>query len=58
MKKTIVSQVDQHTKQPCQQMIDQRQTLSANTFKLSQQQIHEMMQVIEEIRLKGFKETL
>ncbi|MGE7693957.1 hypothetical protein ACQKNC_07530 [Lysinibacillus sp. NPDC094177] len=36
----------------------QQHELSHISTKLTQEQIHKMMQVIEEIRLKGYKERL
>ncbi len=59
VEKTMVCQVDEHVQQSRRQIVaKRRQKLSANTLNLSQQQIHEIMQVIEEIRLKGYQETL
>ncbi|WP_342545172.1 hypothetical protein [Lysinibacillus sp. FSL W7-1291] len=61
VKNTIVLQADECERQPSHQRQKQgatQQVCSCNTTKLSQQQIHKMMQIIEEIRLKGYKETL
>lgn len=61
VKNTMVLQAEESEPQPShleQKIGSEQQTFSFNTIKLSEQQIHEMMQIIEEIRLKGYKETL
>ncbi|WP_230874977.1 hypothetical protein [Lysinibacillus cavernae] len=61
VKNSMVLQVEESERQPShlEQKIGLEQRAVPNhTTKLSQQQIHEMMEVIEEIRLKGYKVTL
>lgn len=61
VKNTMVLLVDEYDRQqskPEQSMGSVQHANSCNKIKLSQQQIQEMMQIIEEIRLKGYKDTL
>ncbi|MED3798587.1 hypothetical protein P4604_14490 [Lysinibacillus capsici] len=61
MKNTMVLLVDEYDRQqsePEQSMSSVQHAYSCNKIDLSQQQIQEMMQIIEEIRLKGYKDTL
>ncbi|WP_347724018.1 hypothetical protein [Lysinibacillus capsici] len=61
MKNTMVLLVDEYDRQqsePEQNMGSVQHAYSCNKIELSQQQIQEMMQIIEEIRLKGYKDTL
>ncbi|EKU42964.1 hypothetical protein C518_1911 [Lysinibacillus fusiformis ZB2] len=61
VKNTMVLLVDEYDRQqsePEQSMDSVQHAYSCNKIELSQQQIQEMMQIIEEIRLKGYKDTL
>lgn len=61
VKNTMVLLVDEYDRQqsePEQSMGSVQHAYSCNKIDLSQQQIQEMMQIIEEIRLKGYKDTL
>lgn len=61
VKNTMVLQVEEsepHPRHLEQKVGLEQQTFSDNTSKLSEQQVLEIMQIIEEIRLKGYKETL
>jgi hypothetical protein len=61
VKNAMVLLVDEYDRQPGdpeQSMGSVQHAFSCNSIELSQQQIQEMMQIIEEIRLKGYKETL
>lgn len=61
VKNTMVLQAEESEPHPrhIEQKIGlEQQMFSVNTAKLSEQQVLEMMQIIEEIRLKGYKETL
>lgn len=61
VKNTMVLLVDEYVRQqsePEQSMGSVQHAYSCNKIELSQQQIQEMMQIIEEIRLKGYKDTL
>ena len=61
VKNTMVLLVDEYDRQqsePEQSMDSMQHAYSCNKIELSQQQIQEMMQIIEEIRLKGYKDTL
>ena len=61
VKNTMVLLVDEYDRQqsePEQSMDSVQHAYSCNKIELSQQQIQEMMQIIEEIRLKVYKDTL
>lgn len=54
----LVEEYDRQQSEPEQSMGFEQHAYSCNKIELSQQQIQEMMQIIEEIRLKGYKDTL
>ncbi|HBI99740.1 hypothetical protein IAI09_09000 [Lysinibacillus fusiformis] len=60
VKKTMV-QVEENEQQSDhlkRKKVSEQQVQDANTSNLSRQQLFDMMQVIEEIRIKGYKERL
>ncbi|KPN96502.1 hypothetical protein AO843_16395 [Lysinibacillus sp. ZYM-1] len=61
VKKTMILQAEESEQQSNhleRKIVSEQQAHTANTSKLSRQQILDMMQVIEEIRVKGYKERL
>ncbi|MFI9481811.1 hypothetical protein D0439_12405 [Lysinibacillus fusiformis] len=62
VKKTMVLQEVEENEQQSDHLerkkVSEQQAQDANTANLSRQQLFDMMQVIEEIRMNGYKERL
>lgn len=61
VKKTTILQVEDNPQQSNhleRKMVSEQKAQDAHTSHLSRQQLFDMMQVIEEIRMKGYKERL